>query len=302
MIYRRLAKCDARHLAQLLCLPILFALAGCAADLVIPNMAVQWSASKSASATIKNQGGKDAGPFEVYFTAEECPNSNNRRPQQSVHVPGLAAGAQLSLAADFQPLAHNDNSNLGRVYSVSVRADPKNSVAEASEFNNWESRATQYDVAALAVFTYNEALATILRGIELDVSAAGELELAPGYYRISQHRVSNDPAQRVVALHIFKSYYEAAFGTSSPPRREEPFVFSIIDQYDYDSTGFRFKGRDFHGHTLAFDIAFQSGCHAVNSVQLNCTAPRLNTKTFLGNALYTCGVTSEPPWSSPLWQ
>jgi hypothetical protein len=278
-------------------------LGGGAADLAIIDLNVQWTgASKTASATIKNSGNRDAGPFEVYFTAEECPNSNNHRPQQSVHVPGLAAGAELSLATDFEPLAHSDNANLGRVYAVSVRVDPKNQVPESNEVNNWDSRPTQYDVSTVPLFTYDEAVTTILRGIQLDVPAAGELELVPGYYKISEHRVSDNPAERVIALHIFKRYFESFTGPSSPPRRDEAFVFSIIDQYEYDSTGIRFSGRDLHGHTLAFDIAFQPGCMAVNSTQLNCTAPRLTTQTYTTGVLNTCGVTSEPPWSNPLWE
>lgn len=302
MNYRRFAQCATRQLAQSLCLPILLGLGGCAADLVILDRNVQWSGAKSASATIKNQGGQDAGSFEVYFTAEECPNSNNRRPQQRIDVPGLAAGAQIALTADFQPLAHPDNANLGRVYSVSVRVDPKNKVPESNEFNNWDSRPTQYDVSSLSLFTYDELLASILRGIELDGPAAGELELIPGYYEISEHRVDGNPTQRVIALHVFKRYYGSAVGPGSLPRRDEPFVFSIIDQYDYDSAGFRFSGRDFHGHTLAFDIAFQPSCFAVTSVRLNCAAPRITAQSYTTGVLRTCGVTTERPWSTPLWQ
>lgn len=288
------------HIAVLAALSL--ALAGCAADLVIVNPSVQWTgASRTASATIKNQGNKAAGSFEVYFTAEECPNSANRRPQQRLDVAGLAAGAQVSLSADFQPLAHADNANLSRVYAVSVRADPKNAVRESNESNNWDSRPTQYDVSGLPVHTYNEALATILRGILLDNASAGELEIAPGYYKISEHRVSGMPNESVIALHIFKNYYESATGTSAPPRRDEPFVFSIIDRDQYDPTGRHFTGRDFHGHTLKFDIAFQGACFAVTSVELNCTTPGLTVQTYASQELHTCGVTSEPPWSPPLW-
>lgn len=291
------------QLARDLLIAISLCLAGCATDLAIIDRSVQWTGtSKSASATVMNRGNLDAGPFLVYFTPEECPNSNNWRPQQSVNVPGLAAGAQVALSTSFQPLARAENAYLSRVYSVSVRVDPKNQVPESNEFNNWDSRPALYDVSGLPTFTYDEALATVLRGIQLDAAAAGEFEIAPGYYKISAHRVSGNPSESVIALQIFKRYFELLTGASSPPRREDPFVFSIIDRNEYDSTGYRFTGRDFHGHTLAFDIAFQPGCFAVNSVQLNCAAPRLTTQSYTTGVHNTCGVASEPAWSNPLWE
>ena len=279
---------------------------GCAPDLAIKDYEVQWSGtSKNANATIINQGFLAAGPFQVYFTPEECPTSSNYRPQVSLNIPALEAGEEITTHAEFQSLARPENANLGDVYSVSVKVDPKDAVSESNEFNNWDSRTTQFDISGLTVHTYNEALATILRGIELTPQAAGELELVPGYYKISSHRVSGQPNEQVIALHIFRSYFQSATGISSPPRRDEPFVFSVIDQndqYEFDSTGFRFSGRDLHGHTLKFEITFESGCHAVNSVELNCTTPRMTAQSFTTSQLYTCGVTSEPPWSDPLWQ
>jgi hypothetical protein len=271
------------------------------ADLKVKDPSVQWTASaKTATAKIQNVGDRNAGPFQVYFTAEECPNASNFRPQRAVSVPGLAASSEISLSAELASLARAENSFLGNVYSVSVRADPKNEVEEASKLDNWKARAVQYDVSSLPIYTYNEALATILRGIEFDATAAGELEIKPGYYKISEHRVWTDTSQWAVALHVFKDYYESAAGTSSPPRRDEPFVFTIIEENTYNSSGRRFKGRDFYGHTLSFDVAFQSACFNVNSIQINCTAPKLTLQGYLSSALYTCGVTSEPAWSSPV--
>lgn len=287
----------------LLALCAMLGLLGCSADLVVDDYQVTWNAAnKNAVAMVANQGSAAAGPFLVYFTPEECPTSSNYRPQKRVEVAGLAAGAVVETHAEFEDLARPENDNLGNVYAVSVMVDPKQMVAESDEFNNWDSRPTQYDISGLTVHTYNEALATILRGIEITPAVAQQLEIPTGYFKISSHRVWNQPSERVIALHLYKNYYESAVGTSAPPQRDERFVFSIIDQYEYDSTGFRFTGRDFHGHTLSFDIAFQTGCHAVNSVALNCTTPNLTTQTYTTSQLYTCGVTSEPAWTDPLWE
>ena len=86
---------------------------GCAADLVVEQVNINWIApDKSAEATITNIGNQDAGEFLVYFNGDEFPVSRNRRPQIRHTVTSLGAGASITLAADFAPLAHPDNSNL----------------------------------------------------------------------------------------------------------------------------------------------------------------------------------------------
>ena len=112
---------------------------GCTPDLVVKNLDVNWGVSnKKAKVEIVNIGNKDAGKFLVYFNGDENPESPNRRPQVSRNVPGLAQGASVVLEADFAPLAHPDNNNLGNVYMITVIADPKHQVKESNENNNEE--------------------------------------------------------------------------------------------------------------------------------------------------------------------
>ena len=120
-----------------LLLIVMFVLGGCAADLVVKNVNVIWDdANKKADAQIANEGNKDAGNFMVYFNGEEDPESANHRPQVSHNVLGLAKGEYIVLNADFAPLAHPDNYNLGNIYKIRVIADPKGMVRESKEDNN----------------------------------------------------------------------------------------------------------------------------------------------------------------------
>ena len=111
--------------------------AGCASDLVVDQVTVNWNApSRTAEATITNVGNADAGEFLVYFNADEFPESRNHRPQVSHKVTSLGAGASITLVADFAPLAHPDNAYLANVYQITVLADPKKMVSESNEDNN----------------------------------------------------------------------------------------------------------------------------------------------------------------------
>lgn len=114
-------------------------LAGCVKkpNLVVQNLQVTWNAqSKTAVATIANTGNASAGSFSVYFDGDENPVSQNYRPQVSVNVASLAAGASTTLNADFGPLARPQNFNLANVHSITVTADPKNAIAESNETDN----------------------------------------------------------------------------------------------------------------------------------------------------------------------
>jgi len=116
---------------------LLFAFVGCKPDLTVKDLNVTWdAANKKAEAKIANIGNKAAGNFLVYFNGDENPESPNRRPQVSHIVPGLAKGASIILKADFAPLAHPDNNNLGNVYKITVLVDPKGMVKESNENNN----------------------------------------------------------------------------------------------------------------------------------------------------------------------
>lgn len=118
--------------------PILtFAVIGCAPDLVVRNLDVAWDANnKTATAEIANIGNKNAGGFMVYFDVEEDPASQNHIPQVRHNVPFLVKGNSIILEADFAPLAHPDNSNLGNVYKILVLADSKGMIKESNENNN----------------------------------------------------------------------------------------------------------------------------------------------------------------------
>jgi hypothetical protein len=123
---------------------------GCAPDLVVDQVNIDWTApTKSAQATITNIGNQDAGEFLVYFNGDEFPMSRNRRPQIRHTVAGLGAGASITLAADFTPLAHPDNNDLGNVYGITVLADPKNMVSESDEENNSDRGPTIVPVVEL---------------------------------------------------------------------------------------------------------------------------------------------------------
>ncbi len=116
---------------------LVFLVVGCKPDLVVKNLNVTWdAANKKAKAEIANIGNKDAGSFMVYFNGVEDPVSPNRRPQVRNNIPALAKGNSIILEADFAPLAHPDNNNLGNVYKILVLVDPKNTVEESNENNN----------------------------------------------------------------------------------------------------------------------------------------------------------------------
>lgn len=116
---------------------LVFLLVGCKPDLVVKNLNLTWDVTnKKAKAEIANIGNKDAGSFMVYFNGVEEPVSPNRRPQVRNNIPTLAKGNSIILEADFTPLAHPDNNNLGNVYKILVLVDPKNTVEESNENNN----------------------------------------------------------------------------------------------------------------------------------------------------------------------
>lgn len=262
-------------------------------DLTVTSQSIQWGVgNKSSSATIKNQGVANAGPFEVYFTPLECPTSANHRPQTRIPVPGLAAGASIRLSADFSPQAHADNNHLYNSYAVEVRVDPKQQVLESNEQNNRSDRPVGYDPSTEAVVRYDEELTTILRGIVIDDNTARELGLAKGYYHVTEYRLSSDASKKAIALHFYKNY-----NYMNPPRPDEPWVFSIFDYYDTSNATYeRVSARDHHGHHLSFQLHTGAQCFQVEVPRLNCTTPVMTAQTYTSYQFYTCGMT-EPAWS-----
>ena len=105
-------------------------------DLTVKDLLVAWDGEKKVKAEIANIGCKHAGQFTVYFNGEEDPVSPNRIPHVRHNVPGLIKGDSIVLEADFAPLAHPDNNNLGNVKKIRVIADPEDTVEEINENNN----------------------------------------------------------------------------------------------------------------------------------------------------------------------
>ena len=116
---------------------VVFFLFGCAPDLTVRHLGVNWDeANKKAKAEIRNKGNKNAGSFKVHIKGVEIPESSTHKPELSFDVARLNKGDTISLEADFAPLSHPDNNNLVNVQKIRVVADPENSVKESSEGNN----------------------------------------------------------------------------------------------------------------------------------------------------------------------
>ena len=138
------------------CIPI-FAMFGCTPDLAVTDLEVTWNAAeRKAVAQITNLGNQGAGEFLVYFNGDESPESPNRRPQVRHTVPALSAGASVTLEANFGPLAHPDNADLGSVYQISVLADAKGMVQESNEDNNGRRALTE--IPAVELYDKDDAL------------------------------------------------------------------------------------------------------------------------------------------------
>lgn len=130
---------------------------GCAPDLVVTNLEVAWDGvNKKAEAEIMNTGNMDAGNFLVYFNGDEYPESQNHRPQIRHNVPNLGQGDSIILEADFAPLSHSDNNNLGNIYQISVLADPKKMVSESNEDNN--AKRVQIIASSVELYDRNDTL------------------------------------------------------------------------------------------------------------------------------------------------
>jgi hypothetical protein len=106
------------------------------------------------------------------------------------------------------------------------------------------------DTSGLPTYIYNEALATVLRGVRIDAAASGQLGIAAGYYRIGEFRIWGAPQEKVKTLHILQHYAQYAIGTSTFPRRDEEWVFSVVALDDWQpgarsSLAFDFVGGGF---------------------------------------------------------
>lgn len=148
--------------------------------------------------------------------------------------------------------------------------------------------------------TYNEALATVLRGVQIDSTAGAQLGVAPGYYQLSEFRVSGQPADHVITLEIEKGYGECVDPSKSIlPRSSDPWVFSQITSYTYNATHYQETAADWYGHVLSFDIMFGPSCNTTTGSTLSGLAVGLTTKSYTTDIFNTCGWSSEPPLTGP---
>jgi hypothetical protein len=103
------------------------------------------------------------------------------------------------------------------------------------------------------------------------------------------------PEERVIALSLEKDYSPEWRGLR--PKRNEEWVFSIIDHYEFTEEEFRFQGRDLFGHTLRFNIRFEPGCSKVLIAALDCRDVEVSAQSRETGALNTCGWGREPAWT-----
>jgi hypothetical protein len=114
-------------------LPLAF-LAGCLPDLTITRLDVSaWRTSRIAVADIRNRGWKNAGPFRVYFDAEEGTILHS---QVIKDMSGLNKRISIRLTANFASEGSPPNANLDSVRRIIVCVDAKNMVKESNERNN----------------------------------------------------------------------------------------------------------------------------------------------------------------------
>ncbi|MDW5549619.1 PKD domain-containing protein [Methanosarcina sp.] len=98
--------------------------AGADADLLVSSLSSLYPhIQNTVTATIKNQGSMDAGPFKVQFTLDG--NTTN------FDVPGLAAGNTTTLNITDQV-----SRKYGDTVPVTITLDTENTVAESDETNN----------------------------------------------------------------------------------------------------------------------------------------------------------------------
>ncbi len=156
------------------------------------------------------------------------------------------------------------------------------------------------DTSGLPILTYNEGLTTILRGIEIDSIASSRLGISPGYYRVREFRVSGSPSEKAKTLNIEKAYAEMFTGPSTLPKRDEEWVFSVIEVEEWTSERRKFKSYDFHGHTFEYELTMDSANNCWDTkASIDCIEVRLSTQTYTTGTLNTCNWESESPWTTP---
>lgn len=243
-------------------------------------------------AEVENVGTRSSGPNTLAFKVggETVPKFYD--------LPALDSGETYTVQQNLVlGVAQN--------YQNTVTVDVNDDVTESREGNNQAKQfytvAPVPNTTGLTNFEYNEGLAAILRGVLIDEAAAQDLNVAPGYYRIREFRVSGQPSEKVKVLNIEKNYGEMAVGQSTLPRRNEPWVFSIIVKDEWSPNRRTFTAKDYYGHAFRYEIELDSAssCWKVLSVLLDCAKVALSTQTYTTGVLNTCDWSSEPPWTTP---
>jgi hypothetical protein len=217
---------------------------------------------------------------------------------KTFNIPALGAG-------DGYTVQRKVLLGIAQNYQNTVTVDVNNEVFESREGNNqaeeFYSVAPAPDTSGLTNFTYNEMLATILRGVLIDQADAQSLNVAPGYYRIREFRVSTQTNEAVKALSIEKNYAELISGQSVLPKRDEPWVFSIIQKNELNLNRRAFVAQDFYGHTFKYEMELDTvlNCWKIVSAVLDCAKVGLSTQNSITEVLTTCDWSSEPSWATP---
>lgn len=244
------------------------------------------------TAQVENIGTDRAGPNKLAFKigGETIP--------ETFDIPALEPGETYTVQRTILL-------DVAQRYQNTVTVDVDDDVSESSEDNN-EAKLFYTvdpvpDTTGLTNFEYNEGLATVLRGVSIDDTAAHMLNVSPGYYRIREFRVWTQPDERAKVLCIEKNYAEYATGESNLPTRDEPWVFTIIEEKDWSPYRRAFSAKDYYGHSFTYVIEFdlESDCWNVLTATLDCAKIELSTQTYTTSVLNTCGWSSEPPWTSP---
>lgn len=152
----------------------------------------------------------------------------------------------------------------------------------------------------LPAIVFDEGLATVLRGIEIDMVTAPKLAVAPGYYRLREFRSYADTSKVAVALELEQAYGECSDPTKSIiPRSDHPWVFWQRDSYEYNADHYLLKTHDSFGHDLSFEVLFTNNCFTVNFSTINGENVQLTVQKFTTGELYTCNYPVEPAFTMP---
>ena len=212
-------------------------------------------------------------------------------------VPPLDAGTIHTVRRQLQL-------DVAQRYRSTVTVDINNTVTESNERNN---RATEHftvgscstpNTGNLPVITYNEGLATILRGVNIDTAAASKIGVPAGYYRIREFRVAGAPADKAKTINILLPYAEMFSGSSTLPVRDQEWVFSVVAVNDFEPHHRVYKAYDFNGHTFEYELTFDEANSCWNTAaSIDCVEVQLSTKQYTSETLNSCGWTTEPPWT-----